>query len=276
LLKSKSGVSFEVFPPNKNMSIDAVKSASAEISALNPSFISVTCGAGGGVFGETLEISLHIKNELNSRALTHIACTALSRLEVANMVDNLAANGLTSVLALRGDRRDDEPADRFPHASDLTEFIKSRGDFVVGGACYPEGHFESGSLEADVANLKIKVDKGCDFLITQMFFDNDYFYAFAERCAARGINVPIIAGLMPVTRAKSVKRMAQLSNAEIPDKLLKIIDKYGENNGDMMNAGLEYVINQARGLKEHGFGLFHFYTMNNPVVARAIHSGVVS
>ena len=224
--KKKPVLSFEVFPPKQDSGLDAVLGAVKAMSSLPIDYMSVTYGAGGSNSKNTARIASYLKDNLSIPALAHLTCVTNTKEAVRERLDEYRALGIDNILALRGDKPKDCYGQLFPgykYASELTEAIKSCGGFCVGGACYPECHPDSSSLDADIENLKIKVDAGADFLVTQMFFDNDAFYVFRDKCVKKGINVPINAGIMPLTSAGQIDRMAVLSGgASMPSKFLRI------------------------------------------------------
>ena len=268
--------SLEVFPPNKNFPIETVYDAIEGLAAINPAYISVTYGAGGNRANRsTCEIASHIKKKYGIEAMAHLTCINSTRDDVDFMLDDFAANGIENILALRGDNKpDEEPKNDFPHASDLTAYIASKGNFDIAGACYPETHVDAESAEEDIKNLKIKVDAGASHLVSQLFFDNSCYYDFEKRARAAGIDVPIAAGIMPVTNKKQIERMVSMCGASIPAKLSKVLQRFGDNHEAMRDAGISYAIDQIIELAAHGVDGVHIYTMNDPYVARRISEGV--
>ncbi len=272
LEKRRLSVSFEIFPPKQDSAFDAVLGCTEELAAWEPDFISVTYGAGGGTSANTAKIAAHIQ-QIGVTPLAHLTCLSSTRDEVRRIIDDLASRGIENILALRGDRPKDPsfvPPGDFGHASDLVGEILSRGDFCVGGACYPEGHPESGHKDRDLDNLKFKVDAGCSFLTTQMFFDNNMLYSFLYRAQAKGINVPVLAGIMPVTNAAQVKRMVELSNAYLPPKILSLVDRFGDSPEAMKQAGIAYATEQIIDLVTNGVRGIHIYAMNKSDVVTHI------
>jgi methylenetetrahydrofolate reductase (NADPH) len=274
LLKQKSTtISFEIFPPKSDSSQASVISAAEELGRYNPDFISVTYGAAGGTKNTTVDIASYIQNRSSVPALAHLTGLSSTRSEVAAVLESLEAHHIENILALRGDRPGDtgfvSPGE-YRYASELIAEIKRKGRFCVGAACYPEGHPESGSRETDLDNLKRKVDAGCDFLTTQMFFDNEMLYSFLYRAQSRGITVPVIAGIMPITNGAQIKRMLSLSNAYLPSKFLTIMDKFGNNNDALRQAGLAYATEQIIDLITNGVRGIHIYTMNKPETAKTL------
>lgn len=275
LFKKKTVLSYEVFPPKPTSPVNTIYDTLAELKELSPDFISVTYGAGGGKNNsETFKIAQSIKNS-GIESVAHLPCIGLKREDVASRLDELKAIGVENILALRGDIPDGgcDKGD-FDHASDLISFIKSYGDFDVIAACYPEGHIESANRVEDIRNLKRKVDAGADHLITQLFFDNEYFYSFEEYCQLAGINVPIEAGIMPVTNKKQIERMASLCGVALPKKLVKMLHRYENDPVAMRDAGIAYAVDQIVDLVAQGVDGIHLYTMNNSYIARKIHEAV--
>lgn len=271
----KPTLSFEVFPPKKDDEFESVYATLDKLSALQPDFISVTYGAGGSRSKKTAEIASYIQNNLNINALAHMTCVGNKREDIDRVCEELAAANVNHVLALRGDRpaymTDEQYESRdFAYANELVYYLKSKTSFQIAGACYPEKHFEAMSKRADLARLKDKVDCGCDFIITQLFMDNDVFYEFQESCQAAGINVPICAGIMPITSAKQVATTISLSGTSIPKAFSDLVAKYGENPEDMKKAGIDYAIRQISDLKKYGADGIHLYSMNRPKTTEEI------
>lgn len=279
LFEKKSPViSFEVFPPNKNFTKERLLQVTEELANLNPDFISVTYGAGGTNRSGTIEIASHIKNNLNIEVLSHLTCIGSKKEEIENYLDEVSKNNIKNILALRGDvpqGRDESIYDEgdFRYASELITNIKQRKDFSIAGAFYPETHFENNDL-VDLIHLKEKVEAGADFLISQIFFDNDIFYSFVEKTKKLNINVPLCAGIMPVTNAQQIKRITQLCKCSIPKKLELLLDKYGDNPESMAKAGYIYATEQIIELVASGVPGIHLYAMNKPEVAKAIMDNI--
>ena len=275
----RTGISFEVFPPKKDEDFVSAFDTMRALSTLQPDFISVTYGAGGSKSKKTLEIASFIQNELHIEALAHLTCVGNKKEDILSVTDGLASQGIFQVLALRGDRprdmSDEQFASReFSHASDLIAFLRENTDFSCGGACYPEKHYECFSRETDLANLKKKQDAGADFFITQMFFDNDYFYDFCDRAQKKGITVPVCAGIMPVTSASSLGTTISLSGASLPKAFTDLIAAYGDRPEEMRKAGIDYCIRQIQDLRHNGVKDIHLYTMNRPKMAAEIVSAI--
>ena len=276
LNNNKVTVSFEMFPPKQLDKIEKTKAIVGEMVKFKPSFMSVTYGAAGTTSGFTTEIANEIKKD-GVEPLSHLTCLTSTRDKIHTVVNELKDNGIENILALRGDVPDgfEFPDDMyFEHAYQLVNEIKSMGDFCVGGACYPEIHPESKSRVEDIEYLKQKVDCGIEFLTTQMFFDNNKFFDFCEMCQIKGINVPIIAGIMPITNANQIRRSVELSNCSVPEKFNKIMERFGDNPESMKQAGIIYATEQIIDLMANGFNNIHIYTMNKPDVAGAIMSGL--
>ncbi len=275
--KGRPVFSCEVFPPKKDTPIDSIYETLDGLKDIRPDFISVTYGAGGSsnVNHSTQEIASIIKNKYHIPAMAHLTCVACTKGEATEVLAGLKANGVENVLALRGDRSPDYPPKTdFLHASDLVSFIHRRGDFGVSAACYPEGHPESPDMVSDIRHLKEKVDAGAQHLVSQLFFDNDDFLRFVERCRIAGINVPIEAGIMPVLKKSSIERMVSMCGASLPRKLTRILAKYGDHPEAMREAGLAYAIDQITDLMAAGVDGIHLYTMNNPEIAKYISSSI--
>lgn len=277
IIKSKNAVlSFEVFPPKTDDKFESVAEAVDKIAALKPDFMSVTYGAGGGTSEYTVKISRHIK-QLGVNSVAHLSCISSTRRDVQDKLLQLKEAGIENILALRGDiPKDFEGNLEYSYASELVAEIKKFGGFCIGGACYPEGHPESETLYSDIQNLKRKVDAGCDYLTTQMFFDNDLFYSFLAKCYSAGITVPIIPGIMPITRAAQARRTIALSGSPLPAKFRRVLDRFGDNPDAMRQAGVAYATEQIIDLYANGIKAVHVYSMNKPEVAAAIRANLSS
>ena len=271
-------LSFEVFPPKKTSPIESVYSKLEEICALKPDFISVTYGAGGtGGHSRTCEIASKIKNDLGVESVAHLTCVNSTKADIDSTLEDFKAHNIENILALRGDFVEGiEPKKDFIYASDLCSYIKSKGDFDIAGACYPEVHGEAEDEVADVLNLRKKVEAGAEHLISQLFFDNSAFYRFIERTRIAGINVPIEAGIMPVTNKNQIERMVSMCGASLPVKFTKIMQKYESKPEALRDAGIAYAVEQIVDLLANGVDGIHLYTMNNPYLARKISEAVVS
>ena len=275
LFAKKTVFSFEVFPPKRDIPGETVYPTLDELSQLHPDFISVTCGAGGTGGNRTVEVATYIK-QLGCETAAHMPCIYLTEETALQNLKELKEAGIENILALRGDEVPGrERAHVFEHASDLVAFIKEKEpDFNIIGACYPEGHTEAKTLAADVRNLKTKVDAGVNELISQLFFDNTMFYRFLERCEIAGINVPIEAGIMPVTNKAQIERMVSMCGATLPIKFQRAIAKYGDKPEAMRDIGIAYAIDQIADLLANGVDGIHVYTMNNPYIAKKIAEAV--
>lgn len=275
--ENKVHISFEVFPPKTDAGYESVKRAVDEIAVLKPSFISVTYGAGGGTSKNTVKIAFHIKNELGVPSIAHLTCMSSTKEEVRNVIEQMKVSGIDNILALRGDRPKDLetplPND-YHYASELIRDIKEQGDFCIGAACYPEGHVESPYKKDDILHLKEKVDCGVDFLTTQMFFDNNILYNFLYRIREKGVTVPVLPGIMPVTNKKQIARICSLSGTILPARFYAIVDKFGDNPAAMQQAGIAYATDQIIDLIANGINNIHVYSMNKPEVAVAIMSNL--
>ena len=275
LFDKKIIFSLEVFPPKKTSSVDVIYKTLEELGDIHPDFISVTFGAGGsGNSRYALDIASKI-SENGIIPMLHLPCINFTKEEIDSALDEAKSRGIENILALRGDINPDiTPVKQFSHASDLIPYIKTRGDFDVAGACYPEGHPDSETLDEDIENLRNKVDSGADHLITQLFFDNEYFYNFRDKAVKAGINVPIEAGIMPVVNKNQIERMVTTCGASLPHKFVKIMQKYGQNPEAMRDAGIAYAINQIVDLAASDVDGIHLYSMNNAYVARKISEAV--
>lgn len=273
LKEDKIHISFEIFPPKTEVGYEKVANAAREIAKVKPSFISVTYGAGGGTSKNTANIASDIQKECGVTSLAHLTCASSTKEEVACVIENLKEKGIENILALRGDipKNLDFPVPgHYHYASELIEDIKSRGDFCIGAACYPEGHVESTCKDEDMRHLKEKVDMGVDFLTTQMFFDNSILYSFLYRIREKGITVPVLPGIMPVTNKNQVGRICQLSGTILPQRFHAIVDRFGDNPAAMKQAGIAYATDQIIDLIANGINNIHVYSMNKPEVATAI------
>ncbi len=280
LFKNKTVYSFEVFPPKSTSSIDTIYNALDKLVDLNPDFISVTFSAGGsGNSGLALDIASKVKS-MGITPVLHLPCINYTKEQIDATLVEAANRGIDHILALRGDINPDiPPVKDFAYACDLIRYLRSKGDFDIAAACYPEGHPDADTLEQDIENLKIKVDAGADHLITQLFFDNSFFWNFREEVAKKGINVPIEAGIMPVVNKKQIERMVTTCGASLPQKFVKIMQKYEHNPEALRDAGIAYAIDQIIDLAAGEVDGIHLYTMNNPYVAQKITeavSGVIS
>ena len=272
----KPSLSFEVFPPKTSDTFDSVKKASEEIATLNPAFMSVTYGAGGGTSEYTLEIAKNLQIK-GITALAHLTCVNSTKEEVSARLRSLKESGIENILALRGDiTPENQNREKWDYhfANELVSQIKRDYDFCVGGACYPEGHPECDSQSKDIDNLKRKVEAGCDFLTTQMFFDNNILYNFLYKLRNKGVDVPVVAGIMPVTNGKQIKRTCALCGSLLPPRFKAIVDKYGDNPEAMKQAGIAYATEQIIDLYANGINVVHVYSMNKFDVAKKICDNV--
>ncbi len=275
IFKKKTVFSFEVFPPKKTSSIDVIYNTLDELHDLRPDFISVTFSAGGSSNNAlACDIASRIKENGNVPML-HLPCINYTREEIDATIAEIKARGIENILALRGDLNPDIPPKKdFRYASDLITYIRKQGDFDIAGACYPESHPDSMSLEEDIQNLKIKVEAGADHLISQLFFDNSSFYEFLWKARAAGINVPIEAGIMPVVNKNQIERMVTTCGASLPKKFVKIMQRFEHSPEALRDAGIAYAVNQIVDLAASGVDGIHLYTMNNAYVARKISEAV--
>lgn len=271
ILKQKEiTVSCEIFPPKLGTELEQSRRIVSEMAALKPDFISVTYGAAGSTAGFTAELAEAVES-CGIASLAHVTCVSSDRESLTDYLDSLKENGIENVLALRGDMpQGREPKRVYPHASDLASEIKSMGDFCVGGACYPEGHPEAASVSADIDALKIKAESGCEFFTTQMFFDNDIMYSFMTKFQRKGINIPVIAGIMPITNARQLQRSASLSGTTVPRRLREIVERFGDKPTAMRQAGIAFATEQIIDLIANGVNNIHIYAMNKPDVAAEI------
>lgn len=273
LQTKKVTISCELFPPKKGSELEKSHEIVKEMAKAKPSFMSVTYGASGGISEHTVDLANEVQNVNGVLALAHLTCASSGRDKIQEVLKELQEHHIENILALRGDIPEhvDFPLpNQYHHASELIEEIKNFGDFCIGGACYPEGHPEAESLEADIDNLKRKVDAGCEFLTTQMFFDNNILYNFLYRTLKRGIKVPIIAGIMPVTNVKQIKRITSLSGTILPPRFRAIVERFADYPAALKQAGIAYATDQIIDLIANGVNHVHIYTMNKPDVAGAI------
>ena len=278
LQKDVPSLSFEVFPPKTDDSFESVEQAVHEIAALKPAFMSVTYGAGGGTSQYTLEISKHIKRDHGVPTLAHLTCVSSTRQSVRERIEALKEAGIENVMALRGDipqdcLGEDRSTWDYRYAVDLIRELKEQG-FCIGGACYPEIHPESPNQKEDIKRLKEKVDAGCEFLTTQMFFDNNLLYNFLYKIREAGITVPVIAGIMPITNANQVERAVKLSGSFIPQRFKSLVDKFSNDPSSMKQAGIAYATDQIIDLFANNVTNVHVYSMNKPDVARKIQGNL--
>lgn len=268
-------ISFEVFPPNKIYTLEKVYEVIDELSLLKPDFMSVTYGAGGSTRRNTVDIASKIKNINNIEALAHLTCIGATKKEIDEILKDLNKNNIENIMALRGDipQECENKIGEFSHANDLIKYIKEYGDFSIGGAFYPEGHQETNDL-LDLFNLKTKVDSGTDFLISQIFFENEKFYEFKEKLGKLNIKTPLIAGVMPITNDKQIRRITSMCGCSIPEKLKKILDRYEDNPIAMREAGIAYAMEQIIELISDDIAGIHIYTMNRVEASKKIMENI--
>ena len=276
LKKSGCALSFEVFPPKQETSFESVRVATEEIASLNPAFMSVTYGAGGGTSEYTLAVAKNIKDKYDVPMLAHLTCVSSDKETIKTRIAELKENGITNIMALRGDLTPeligtDRSQWDYRYAVELIQEIKKEEGFCIGAACYPEVHPESANQRDDIKYLKEKVDAGVDFLTTQMVFDNNLFYNFLYKVREAGITVPVIPGIMPITNANQVDRAIKLSGAFMPQRFRALVDKFGSNPAAMKQAGIAYATDQIIDLYANGISGVHVYSMNKPDVAEGIH-----
>jgi len=274
LLKSKEiTISCELFPPKKGSELQKAHDLVREIAQLCPTFISVTYGATGGISEHTVNLANEAQNVNGITALAHLTCASSDRNKIQEVLGELKQNKIENILALRGDipeNADFPLPNQYRHASELIAEIRAFGDFCIGGACYPEGHPEAESVEADIDNLKRKVEAGCEFLTTQMFFDNNILYSFLYKALKKGIHVPVIAGIMPVTNVSQMKQIGALSGSVLPQRFRMMVERFADNSAALKQAGIAYATEQIIDLIANGVSHIHIYTMNKPDVAGAI------
>ena len=271
LAEGKPTLSFEVFPPKTQDAFASVEKAAEEIARLHPAFMSVTYGAGGGTSDYTVKIASDLQENCGVTPLAHLTCVSSTREKVQQVLNELKEHKIENILALRGDiPQDGQTPQVYHYASELIREIREAGDFCIGAACYPEGHVESANKSVDMDYLKQKVEAGCDFVTTQMFFDNSILYSYLYRIREKGIQVPLIAGIMPVTNAKQIRRITQMSGTYLPSRFMSIVDRFGDNPAAMKQAGIAYATDQIIDLIANGVNGIHVYSMNKPDVAMKI------
>lgn len=266
-------ISCELFPPKQGAQLENYKKIVADMAAVKPAYISVTYGATGGTSDYTVELANEVCNVNHIPALAHLTCASSTKEKVASVIEELKEKKIENILALRGDipaNADFPLPNQYKHACELIADIKTQGDFCIGGACYPEGHPEADTIFEDLDHLKEKVDAGCEFLTTQMFFDNNILYNFMYKALKKGIDVPIVAGIMPITSKAQVKRSVSLSGCMVPTRFQAIVDRFGDSPDAMKQAGIAYATDQIIDLIANGVNHVHIYTMNKPDVAGAI------
>ncbi len=273
----KPSLSLEVFPPKTGAKFESIKEACDKVGALKPDFMSVTYGAGGGTSEFTIDIASSLQKKYNMPVLAHLSCISSDRAGVRAQLDKMKAAGIENILALRGDIPEDAaPRDTwdYHYASELVAEIKEYGGFCIGGACYPESHPESANQKEDIKALKAKVDAGCEFLTTQMFFDNAIFWNFLYKIREAGVDVPIVAGIMPITKAKQVERAVKLSGTQVPSRFKYMVDHFGSDDEAMRQAGIIYASEQIVDLLANGVPAIHIYTMNDATIAEGIMNNI--
>lgn len=277
ITQDKATLSFEVFPPKKDTDFADVEAAALGIAAFKPDYMSVTYGAGGSTKGHTIQLAREIQEKYDVPTIAHLTCVCASKEGIKTALADMKNAGIENILALRGDipkNYDGQVFAEFSHASELVELIKETGDFCVGGACYPEVHPDSANKHEDIIGLKKKVDAGCDYLTTQMFFDNNIFFNFMYRIREAGISVPIIPGIMPITRRVQVKNTVKLSGCNVPERFKSIVDAFGDTEAAMRQAGIAYATDQIIDLMANGVKHIHVYSMNKPEVAAGIQKNL--
>lgn len=277
ITQDKATLSFEVFPPKKDTDFADVEAAALGIAAFKPDYMSVTYGAGGSTKGHTIQLAQEIQEKYDVPTIAHLTCVCASKEGIKTALADMKNAGIENILALRGDipkNYDGQVFAEFSHASELVELIKETGDFCVGGACYPEVHPDSANKHEDIIGLKKKVDAGCDYLTTQMFFDNNIFFNFMYRIREAGISVPIIPGIMPITRRVQVKNAVKLSGCNVPERFKSIVDAFGDTEAAMRQAGIAYATDQIIDLMANEVKHIHVYSMNKPEVAVGIQKNL--
>lgn len=278
LKEERVHISCELFPPKQGYQLENVKKVVRDIAKIKPVYMSVTYGATGGTSDYTVDIADEIQNVNGIPALAHLTCASSTREKVCEVVEQLKQKKIENILTLRGDipeNADFPLPNQYKHASELIADVKSLGDFCIGGACYPEGHPEAATMHEDIEHLKEKVDAGCDFLTTQMFFDNDIYYNFMYKILKKNISVPVVAGIMPVTNASQIKRIISLSGNMVPPRFKAIVDRFSDNPAAMKQAGIAYATEQIIDLIANGVNNVHIYTMNKPDIAGAIFENLL-
>ncbi len=273
----KPTLSFEVFPPKTSDNFESVRTAAEKIADLKPAFMSVTYGAGGGTSDFTVDLAEDLIKQKGVTPLTHLTCVSADENKIETELNKIKSKGIENILALRGDIPEglDKSKMKYKYAYELIEKIKDFDEsFCVGGACYPESHPESENGEKDIESLKIKVASGCEFLTTQMFFDNNILYNFIMRLLKKGVDVPVVAGIMPVTNARQIKRITAISKNTLPQRFVRIVDRFADNEQALMQAGIAYATEQIIDLYANGISAVHVYSMNNPEVAKRIKNNL--
>lgn len=272
--ENKPIISFEIFPPKQTTSIESIYSTIDALAPLSPDFISVTYGAGGSTQGKTVQIASLLKNQYHITPLAHLTCVGGSKQSIGHILDELEQEGIRNILALRGDLPEGSSLGDFNYASDLIKYIKQRGTFDVAAACYPEKHIEALTLEEDIKHLQYKVDCGAQMLISQLFFDNEVFYKWKDSVRSKGIQTPIVAGIMPITSGKQLERMVTLCGASIPSTIQSLVKAYNHNSQALKEAGIAYATMQIIDLLASGVDGIHLYTMNQADIAKRIMENI--
>ena len=276
LAKGRPTISFEVFPPKVEADMESIEQAAFEIAKLKPDFMSVTYGAGGGTSDYTVKIASDLQDQCGVTSIAHLTCVSSDREKVHKVLEEMRAHGIENVLALRGDLpKDGKISKDYKYASELIREIRETApELCIGAACYPYGHVESVNKTVDIEHLREKVEAGCDFVTTQLFFDNNALYNFLYRIREKGITVPVLAGIMPITKAIQIKRSVEMSGAAIPPQFHAMLDRFGDNPAAMKQAGIAYATEQIVDLVANHVNGIHVYSMNNPDVAAAIRKNL--
>ncbi len=276
LKNNKVTVSCELFPPKEGGELERAKHIVADMAKLNPAYMSVTYGAGGTNSDNAIDVANEVQNVNGVTALAHLTCVASEKEDINRVLGELKKRGIENILALRGDmpKEGGTPSKSFKHACDLMKEIRKSGDFCIGGACYPEGHPDADTLEKDIENLKIKQECGCEFLTTQMFFDNDILYNFMYKLLRAGIDIPVTAGIMPVINAKQIRRICSLSGTQLPRRFRAIVERFADSPDAMRQAGIAYATEQIIDLLANGVCNIHIYSMNRPDIAKSIFNNL--
>jgi methylenetetrahydrofolate reductase (NADPH) len=273
MLQGSPTFSFEFFPPKTEEGLNRLYATIEHLAELRPSFVSVTYGAGGGTRDRTVEVARRIKSEIGLEPMAHLTCRGHTQEQIDSVLEQLEATGVENVLALRGDPprgMEENGRGAFPHADSLVAYIRGRQSFCIGGACYPEKHTEAPDMESDLARLVRKVEAGCDFLVTQLFFDNRHYFGFVRRCREMGVTVPIVPGIMPVTNVAQIERFTKMCGASVPDQLAAKLDRVRDDDQAVMAIGIEWSIRQCRELLALGAPGIHFYTLNRSLATRVV------
>lgn len=271
IFKTKKPISFEIFPPKGELSVDTLRDTIGGFKALNPDFISVTYSAGGtGNSNNTVDLAGVIKNEYDVEAMAHMTCINSNLAEIQGVIDELKRNNISNILALRGDRVDDKDTTDFTYAAELISYLKEHENFCIGAACYPEGHVACESLEEDIRHLREKQDAGADFFVSQLFFDNEVFYRFRDKAGLAGVTAPITPGIMPILGKTQISRMIFMCGTSLPSAVIRFLNKYENSPEDLRKAGIEYASKQVISLRRNGADGVHIYAMNRPENAKEI------